>query len=44
MDPKSQVSLGYAPNNFLPGAGAAMDPRLARFNAALTKLMPTLSR
>ena len=44
MDPKSQVSLGYAPNNFLPGAGAAMDPRLARFNAELTKLMPTLSR
>ncbi len=44
MDPKSQVSLGYAPNNFLSGAGAAMDPRLARFNAALTKLMPTLSR
>ncbi len=44
MDPKSQVSLGYAPNNFLSGAGAAMDPRLARFNAALTKLMPKLSR
>jgi CubicO group peptidase (beta-lactamase class C family) len=44
MDPKSRVSLGYAPNNFLSGAGAAFDPRLARFNAELSKLLPALSR
>lgn len=44
MDPKSQISLGYAPNNFLSGAGASMDPRLARFNSVLRDLIPTLSQ
>jgi CubicO group peptidase (beta-lactamase class C family) len=44
MDPKSRVSLGYAPNNFLSGAGAVFDPRLARFNSELSKLLPALSQ
>ena len=44
MDPKARVSLGYAPNRFLGGAGAAMDPRLARLSAALSDLLPGLSR
>jgi len=43
MDPKARVSLGYAPNRFL-GTGAAMDPRLARLSAALSDLLPGLSR
>jgi CubicO group peptidase (beta-lactamase class C family) len=43
-DPAARVSFGYAPNNFLSGAGAAMDPRLAKFNAELSKLLPGLSR
>lgn len=42
MDPKSKVSLGYAPNNFLPGAGASMDPRLALFNAVLRDVIAKL--
>jgi CubicO group peptidase (beta-lactamase class C family) len=44
MDPKAQVSLGYAPNRLLGGAGAALDPRLARLSAALSALLPGLSR
>ena len=43
MDPKAGVSLGYAPNRFL-GTGAATDPRLARLSAALSTLLPGLSR
>ena len=43
MDPKARISLGFAPNYFNPGGGAAWDPRLARFNAELTKLLPAFS-
>jgi CubicO group peptidase (beta-lactamase class C family) len=43
MDPKARVSLGYTPNHYLAGSGAAWDPRLARFNTELTKLLPSLS-
>jgi CubicO group peptidase (beta-lactamase class C family) len=43
-DPAARISFGYAPNNFLSGAGAAMDPRLAKFNAELEKLLPGFSR
>ncbi len=43
MDPRAGVSLGYAPNRLLGGAGAALDPRLARLSAALSDLLPGLS-
>lgn len=44
IDPKAKVSLGYAPNRFLGGAGAATDSRLARLSAVLSDLLPRLSR
>jgi CubicO group peptidase (beta-lactamase class C family) len=43
MDPKSQVSLGFAPNNHFAGAGAAQDQRLGRINAALREIIPSLA-
>ena len=44
MDPKARVSLGFAPNRVRGGAGAATDLRLARLSAALSDLLPGLSR
>ncbi len=43
MDPRYQVSLGYAPNRF-GRAGASMDPRLARLSDAMTGVLRTLPR
>lgn len=42
MDPTSQVSLGFAPNNHFAGAGAAQDPRLGRINQALRDVIARL--
>jgi hypothetical protein len=42
MDPAAQISLGYAPNRLLGGAGAKADPRLARFNDALREIIGNL--
>jgi CubicO group peptidase (beta-lactamase class C family) len=46
MDPKAGVSLGYAPNNWVPpdtsSGKIAIDLRLARFLDTLAGLLPTL--
>ncbi len=41
MDPKSQLSLGYAPNNWIVDL-ESLDPRLQRFSDALAKVVPGL--
>jgi CubicO group peptidase (beta-lactamase class C family) len=42
MDPKAQVSLGYAPNNFRFDDSELVDRRLGRFWHVLSELLPTL--
>jgi len=43
MDPKAEVSLGYAPNNWLLDVTLqGMDPRLERFSDALKVVLPRL--
>ncbi len=42
MDPKSRLSLGYAPNNWIVDL-ESLDPRLQRFSDALAKVAPGLN-
>ena len=42
MDMPSEVSVGYAPNNWIVDPNGVMDARQARYFAALEALMPSL--
>ena len=44
VDPVARLSLGYAPNRLAMGGMPLLDPRLARLNATLTDLIPTLPK
>ncbi|MDP2009023.1 MAG: serine hydrolase domain-containing protein [Phenylobacterium sp.] len=43
-DPRARLSLGYVPNQLVMGVMPLLDTRLARFNAALTALIPALPK
>lgn len=44
VDPLARLSLGYVPNRLAMGGMPLLDPRLARFNATLTALIPALPK
>ena len=42
MDMATEVSIGYAPNNFIVDPDALLEPRQKRYFEVMEKLLPTL--